>query len=86
MENRRKYIDWLVKKVGVSDPSQLKASDLEQNLGRRLLLLFGYSLPRVLESLKSEARKSKVTNSIRVYYTWVLPPFSLYSLFFVFLC
>lgn len=51
-ENRVKYMNWLMKKIGVSNYSELKFSHFEENGGQSLLRMFNGSPKEIIDSLK----------------------------------
>jgi hypothetical protein len=74
-ENRRKYIDWLVKKVGAKSPSDLNWNHFIENNGTGLILAYGGSAQSVLASLSPN--EEPISRKSRSLHHWVLKPFSL---------
>lgn len=61
VENRKKYIEWLVQKVGVSKPTDLQTKHFEPNGGKGLLKKYGNSPQKVVESIDAELASTEVS-------------------------
>lgn len=59
LSNRDAYISWLMKRVGVEKPDDLKASHFLENRGAGLLAEYHWSPQMVLDSLKPDSEASK---------------------------
>jgi len=73
--NRLRYIEWLVAKCGLKSENEIKAYNFRRNNGVGLLLMYGGSPYRVLESLRDGATTSTVESGRKPQKYFVCPLF-----------
>src|SRR5689334_16146687 len=76
-DNRVRYINWLLIRVGVANVNELKNRHFVQNAGGGLISLFGNSPNEVLKSIAetSEEVNEHVLTRLKPRHYWVLNSF-----------